>query len=586
MDKPIVETAYGKVLGELVNGIYSFKGIRYGAPPVGNNRFMPPQKPAPWAGVKEALKFGYSAPQSRPAYRKLFQTPAESEDCLFLNIWTAGLNSDGRRPVMFWLHGGGFSTLSASTPIFNGANLARRGAVVVSINHRLGALGYTHFGDIGGIEYAHSGNVGMLDVIAALEWERESIRERTMSGRLQRFKDGCWAGGKAPYGYAYNKDTKKLVINETEARVVRRIFNDYDSGKTLNAMANTLNNEKVIPRGKNSKGWRQTAVRQVLLNPTYKGIQIVNRHSHISDINKVDLSKAIQIHVPALVSEQVWQIAQERLKDNKHIKPTRQGEFLLQGIISCGLCGYAYQADRTRETRYYVCRGRLKSKHIDGSPRCKAPSFKAEWLENEAWKRIEKIISDPNELIEVLKDTIENLRLREADLSARIKPIDERLIEIAEQKAKLADDWVVRHMNNDKFKELKGNLDKEEIRLRALRAGIDPAQIAELESTKGILRFWESQARSMAWNTENEDGSMVRLVDEPHQVALRVVGLEDREISKTLGFPASKRELLDKLQVKLVVFDDRIEINGLFHVEPINIQLCTSTRGKRGQGPI
>ncbi len=420
----------------------------------------------------------------------------------------------------------------------------------------------------------------MFGMIA--EWERESIRERTMSGRLQRFKDGCWAGGKAPYGYAYNKDTKKLVINETEARVVRRIFNDYDSGKTLNAMANTLNYEKVIPRGKNSKGWRQTAVRQVLLNPTYKGIQIVNRHSHISDINKVDLSKAIQITVPAIVSDQIWHIAQERLKNNKHIKPKKQGEFLLQGIITCGRCGYAYHAVRMKGVRYYVCRGKMKSKHIDGSPRCKAPSFKAEWLEKEAWRRIEELINDPNKVIEVLTDTIDNLRLREAELNARIRPIDERLIEVAEQKAKLDDDWVVRHMNNDKFKELKGNLDKEEIRLRALRAGIDPAQIAELESTKGILRFWESQVRSMAWNTENEDGSMFRLVDEPHQVALRVVGLEDREISKTLGFPASKRELLDKLQVKLMVFDDRIEINGLFPVEPINIQLCTSTRGQGG----
>jgi hypothetical protein len=104
------------------------------------------------------------------------------------------------------------------------------------------------------------------------------------------------------------------------------------------------------------------------------------------------------------------------------------------------------------------------------------------------------------------------------------------------------------------------------------------------ESTKGVLRFWEDQVKSMAWNTENEDGSMVRLVDKPHQVALRVVGFEDRNLSDTLGFPASKRELLDRLQVKLVVFNDRIEINGLFPIQPINIQLCTSTRGRGHRG--
>ena len=265
--------------------------------------------------------------------------------------------------------------------------------------------------------------------------------------------------------------------------------------------------------------------------------------------------------------------------NNKHVKPKKQGEFLLQGMITCGVCGYAYRAERVHGIRYYLCRGRMKYHYLDGSPRCKSPCLKADWLENQVWQRIEEITDDPNRLFLVIKDTIENLRLKEADLSARIRPIDERLAEIAEQKAKLADDWVVRHMNNDKFKELKGNLDREEARTRALRAEIDPSQIAELESTKGVLRFWEDQIKSMAWNTENEDGSMVRLVDKPHQVALRVVGFEDRKLSDTLGFPASKRELLDKLQVKLVVFNDRIEVNSLFPIQPIDIQLFAPTKG-------
>jgi hypothetical protein len=83
----------------------------------------------------------------------------------------------------------------------------------------------------------------------------------------------------------------------------------------------------------------------------------------------------------------------------------------------------------------------------------------------------------------------------------------------------------------------------------------------------------------MVWNTENEGGSMVRLVGQPHQVELRVVGFEDKNLSETLGFPSSKRELLDKLQVKLVVFSDRIEVNGLFPIQPINIQSLVSTKG-------
>jgi para-nitrobenzyl esterase len=178
--EPIVETAYGKVRGQMENGIYGFRGIRYGATTGGKNRFMPPQKPESWAGVLDALKYGNSAAQSNPASRNqrtpTSEGPAESEDCLFLNVWTPAINDGKRRPVMFWLHGGGFSILSGSSPMYNGVNLARRGdVVVVGINHRLGALGYTHFGDIGESEYAHSGNAGMLDAIAALEWVRANI---------------------------------------------------------------------------------------------------------------------------------------------------------------------------------------------------------------------------------------------------------------------------------------------------------------------------------------------------------------------------------------------------------------------------
>jgi hypothetical protein len=119
---PIVETANGKVRGRSVAGIHSFLGIRYGAPTGGRNRFMPPQKPQPWTGIQDAFWYGNSAPQSNPAQRgtglagsdigKLVAgtdgpPPPESEDCLFLNVWTPGVN-DAKRPVMFWLHGGGF----------------------------------------------------------------------------------------------------------------------------------------------------------------------------------------------------------------------------------------------------------------------------------------------------------------------------------------------------------------------------------------------------------------------------------------------------------------------------------------------
>ena len=190
---PIVETTYGKVRGFTNDGICSFRGIRYGASTAGKNRFMPPQKPEPWTGVRDASGYGYSAPQTNPSTRgtdgpesdiaKILAAsdgfrvaPPESEDCLFLNVWTRGLDAAKKRPVMVWLHGGGYSMGSASSLLYDGTNLALRGDVVmVGVNHRLNVFGYTHLGDFGFPEYAHSGNAGQLDIIAALEWVRDNI---------------------------------------------------------------------------------------------------------------------------------------------------------------------------------------------------------------------------------------------------------------------------------------------------------------------------------------------------------------------------------------------------------------------------
>jgi hypothetical protein len=115
--------------------------------------------------------------------------------------------------------------------------------------------------------------------------------------------------------------------------------------------------------------------------------------------------------------------------------------------------------------------------------------------------------------------------------------------------------------------------------MKSLRAAVDPAQISELENTRKLLDYWEYQARGMVnWNLENEDGTMYKLVYQPHEEALRLIGLDDPKQSKKEGFPTSKRQMLDKLQVRLSVFDDRVEVKSLFPVEPIGIQSCTSAR--------
>ena len=185
MAEVIVETASGRVRGREERGVSVFKGIPYAAPPLGENRFRPPRKIEPWNGVRDALAYGDQAIQDD----NVFSLPADllaivplsgvekiSEDCLTLNVWTSGHERAAKRPVLFWCHGGAFLVGSGSSPWYDGTNLCRLDdVVVVTFNHRLGALGYLHLADIAGADFEGAGTAGMRDIVAALEWVRDNI---------------------------------------------------------------------------------------------------------------------------------------------------------------------------------------------------------------------------------------------------------------------------------------------------------------------------------------------------------------------------------------------------------------------------
>ncbi len=181
----IADTSYGKVRGVLTpDGVRTFRGIPYGGDTGGANRFKPPTKPASWTGVRDAVQWGNKSPQIAAAGQAttimyLDYTEGglgrQSEDCLVLNVWSKAGRDGGKRPVMVRIHGGGFSTGTGNHPMYWGHASAKRGDVIyVSMNHRLGALGYLDLSQVGGAPYAHSGNAGMLDLVAALEWVRDN----------------------------------------------------------------------------------------------------------------------------------------------------------------------------------------------------------------------------------------------------------------------------------------------------------------------------------------------------------------------------------------------------------------------------
>jgi len=181
----VAETASGKVRGFVRRDIFTFRGIPYGASTAGARRFLPPASPAPWKDIRSSLTYGYVSPQEpraqwdkdEVAFVYQWDDGVPNEDCLRINVWTPALDAR-KRPVMVWLHGGGFSTGSAQDmKTYDGENLARRGdVVVVSLNHRVGAVGFLNLASIGGEPYAASGNAGLLDIVAALEWVRDNIR--------------------------------------------------------------------------------------------------------------------------------------------------------------------------------------------------------------------------------------------------------------------------------------------------------------------------------------------------------------------------------------------------------------------------
>jgi para-nitrobenzyl esterase len=176
---PIVETACGKVRGSVQAGVCAFKGIPYGAGTGGIYRFRPPRSLS-WAGIKDASAFGCRSPQDEDLYTQphrawLRDAAPADEDCLALNVFTHTLDHDARQPVMVYLHGGGFMMGGAGAPGLDGSNLARRGTVVVTVNHRLNLFGFLHLADARDGRFTESGNVGMLDVVAALEWVRLNI---------------------------------------------------------------------------------------------------------------------------------------------------------------------------------------------------------------------------------------------------------------------------------------------------------------------------------------------------------------------------------------------------------------------------
>jgi site-specific DNA recombinase len=272
------------------------------------------------------------------------------------------------------------------------------------------------------------------------------------------------------------------------------------------------------------------------------------------------------IKVPAIVSESVWNAAQSRLKSNKKLRPPKKNPWLLQGLITCGQCGLSYQGQyRTAIDRVYACRGRLRENHTDGSPRCNGPTLTIKWLEDEVWMKISVILTNPDKLREVIQESLGILKGRQTELDSFLKPINEKLLDLTDKKARLADQWVITNMDPEKYRKLQSNLNKEETRLKSLRANMDPSRLTELEIINTTLQYWHDQFQSASLAAVGI-GAGINVLEKT-KPAIKVYGFENIESIENITSITAKREIMDKLRVNLVVFKDRIEIRCQIPIE-------------------
>ncbi len=165
----------GQVQGVAANGVVAFKGIPFAAPPVGELRWKKPQRAASWQGVRTADKFAPSCMQDPMMLQVQQAPPGTSEDCLYLNVWTAAKSASERLPVMVWIYGGGFAIGTTAAAVYDGARLTEKGVVVVSVAYRVGALGFLAHPELSRESGKGSGNYGVQDMIAGLQWVKDNI---------------------------------------------------------------------------------------------------------------------------------------------------------------------------------------------------------------------------------------------------------------------------------------------------------------------------------------------------------------------------------------------------------------------------
>ncbi|HHY33910.1 MAG: recombinase family protein [Firmicutes bacterium] len=430
------------------------------------------------------------------------------------------------------------------------------------------------------------------------EYEREVIRLRTLTGKKKRAQEGKFFGTAELFGYQWNKEKQRWEIVEEEAKIVRLIYNWYVYGDGKSGPMGTVRvAEKLtqlgiptpsqfrgVHRGKKGKPvtqWSETTVQRILTHTAYKGTNYFWRGDSIPvSQERVERAKAANskdgwyaVDFPVIIDPLLWEKAQEKRVgarggfNRKYPKP------LLAGRINCGLCQHAYGIGyyNTGKTLVFKCNGRLKKNHLDGSPRCTSPILNGEALTEEVKSRIVKLLRSPEQMRTAIEEYVETLERRKEELETLLSPINEQLFQIQEKQRRLANVYLNGILSDEDYNRQQNELKEQELAIRQRYEQYSPEidTIHKLEQNVAAVRE-AIEAEQFDVIYQPEEAAVTE------ELAFAIIRSRD-PLRLTLGFPQkimSWEELFDRLQIKLWVYQDRIEVRGIVPIEDIANPKC------------